>query len=94
MVSPVVEPPTWAITLSSSTRRVANCLALAASPPEVVDHDLNLLAEHAALGVDLVGQHFEGLGFGIAEERGRASDGKHRTDLDLVLGQCRAVHRE
>ena len=49
----------------------------------VVDDELQLLAVHAALGVDLVDVHFERLLLGIAEERGRPRDRKNSANFNL-----------
>jgi hypothetical protein len=62
----------------------------------VVDHDLDLLAEHAPLGVDLLGQHPERLGLRIAQEGGRPGHREDGADPDLVLrrSHARQAHGE
>ena len=59
----------------------------------VIDHELDLLAADAALGVDVGDIHFQRLLLGIAEERGAAGGRQHRADLDLRLRKRRRQRR-
>jgi hypothetical protein len=52
----------------------------------VPGQELDLPAEHAALGVDLVDVHLGALGGGLAEERGRPGERHGHADLDRFLG--------
>ena len=60
----------------------------------VIEEKLDLLTEHAAGGVDLVDQQFEGLGLGIAERGGRAGLGDRGADLDVGRGRASQAERQ
>jgi hypothetical protein len=55
--------------------------------PVVIDHELQLLAVHATLGIDLVDVELERPLLRVAQKRGRPRDRQHRSNLDLRAGR-------
>ena len=68
------------VLLDEAGRESARCIGVGAV---IVDDELQLLAVHAALGVDVIDVHLERFLFRIAEEGSRTGDRQHGAKFDL-----------